>query len=1569
MEQKVVQLFNRGMNRDKSISKAETEFAFDNHNIRITARDHDTLLSVTNERGNKMVDNLEFSGTLIGWNVLNEYLILFTVDESSHIYRVKYEDDSFSSIEIFSGNLGFDAHHPIESITDYENDDILKIYWIDGVNVLRSMNFSDTYLQKHQIPGGYDFAGKNDWFDSNRGVNLAPKVTITKTYDGEVRQNGVMQYFITYYNKNGVQTAPIYSSPLVYLSPLEGSNSSDGTNTSRITIKIENLDKDFDMVRVYAIFRSSFGVTSSAFIVGDASTRSRSALVIDSGSNLEPTDISSILFLGSKNVKAGTMTSKDGTLFLGNLNSVGNDSLEAIKTEVNNVAFKGGEFVEGESWESAIVSFEYSSGDSNIPYARPSGLYPFNSQLQYTNSQISTFKGGEKYRFAVRFIKGNGERSQAFWIGDKVNPLYPRINGNGSIQRAIAVCNLPDDLITAAGDAGYVSAQLMVAKAMYSDRSVKAQGILSPTMFNLHSRFNDMPFAQASWIYRFNGSKYAHKHFDTTSRSDQVTAEIQSSWWDDSKEVPNPLYLIDDTTGDIVNQPEGYVAYDGIAMTFTVRYTAFHVYSGKINIRYYRRVNGSMEIIPNASRTVDIGGKAGEAGKLKLVADWLNAYESEGVEYEHRWSEDEILSKLEDLPAGAGPHAYYYPGPGADAIAQVNYSTSNMQRKFSNESREFYFVDSSILTLNSPEIEYEAVNLDKNSGLKLRIVGAARITGNISDYKMVAEDFEFVGTRVSDINLSTPNISDATKAITARPVYTEYDVVKEEGEDDRKSESPFGYMMYMWHKSGSIPGVTWNDKKLSVLKTKRFANLHFSYYTVYNNYLENKWDKYLLDVRQFNSLSGQVYEMNTQYGKRIYGANIDEVIIKNGTSKYPIWYTPEYGADYDSVHLESNPDNNTSDPIHVVYDSRPHAVLSLDSEILPYMFESDKYTKVLPEDGQSGPYAPWEERAVSGDKSPNGFIYRECNSTSQSEQQSLSVGSFTGFTQVSKDTVAHTITVSKKLDGVGSSSSSIHTAVRKIQNNGSFSPAYVMMYINNAPILVSFNRCEITDVDVNVSYERKDSLYTIKFNVASTGAGIKKVSYTALVQSAQAGSMTVTDEVTRPEHMSNSYKFDREIKWSAAITRITVEMSVEFYNENIDTINLVDSDAIVLHSQNTMGTSFGKTIEWFFFGDKLRYLDLPSSGDPLKFLNLYDNRYISVDSTGYTIGDRDSGVVYTTPNQDSYVLNTPFIDEHSEYAFIGELYHDYDSGDVKEDTRYGGISKSAIEGNTFIPAGEPAQIEDAYEIDTFAESVIDCSELYRILSESEGNNSVRVDINAIGSAGYPESLESVYITGLSDFSLADTLPTEDDKMTLVVKKVGNNYYTDAKDGTLTEAQKAAIADPDSGYRVLMMRMGYARRGKWRKYVNKYGEKQTSHTSRTPDFKNKRKGVSNKLDAYRLRFIGQDLLVSRNSDDWMQHSCTWKNNGYVKYYPEMVMAPLTSQILLPDWVHGRCRPTTKGHIPNRARNGLTELYIALCHKEGGNWKRVSNIVQVRGRNADKTKLWEFVPENEFVPEVY
>ena len=146
----------KGMQKDISVSKANAEFAFDAMNIRLTAREGNTLLSVTNEKGNKEVpintlgEAVTIEGIVIGKEIINNYLILFTtsIEESpeyrDRIYRLEKDLNRFTCTILFKGDLNFDLEHPIESIGIFENEDIQKVYWVDGINPVRFINITKT---------------------------------------------------------------------------------------------------------------------------------------------------------------------------------------------------------------------------------------------------------------------------------------------------------------------------------------------------------------------------------------------------------------------------------------------------------------------------------------------------------------------------------------------------------------------------------------------------------------------------------------------------------------------------------------------------------------------------------------------------------------------------------------------------------------------------------------------------------------------------------------------------------------------------------------------------------------------------------------------------------------------------------------------------------------------------------------------------------------------------------------------------------------------------------------------------------------------------------------------------------------------------------------------------------------------------------------------------------------------------------------------------------------------------------------------------------------------------------
>ena len=255
----------KGMTQDLSISKANSDYYFDAFNIRITARENNTLMSVTNEKGNVPMkdsggNDITFEGTYLGHAVINKHLVLFTTDKNNgvdRIYRFLYDDttNTFSSKKLFEGNLGFDTDHPIETLTDYENEDVQKVYWTDGKNQPRVINIME------------DTIGIDSQFDFSPSLELNENVIITKNIGEGLYTAGTIQYLFTYLNQYGVETKPFYVSPLYYITHDNRGAIADSSVSNNFTIEINNLDSQAKYVNIYSIHRSSEGTTPEAKLV------------------------------------------------------------------------------------------------------------------------------------------------------------------------------------------------------------------------------------------------------------------------------------------------------------------------------------------------------------------------------------------------------------------------------------------------------------------------------------------------------------------------------------------------------------------------------------------------------------------------------------------------------------------------------------------------------------------------------------------------------------------------------------------------------------------------------------------------------------------------------------------------------------------------------------------------------------------------------------------------------------------------------------------------------------------------------------------------------------------------------------------------------------------------------------------------------------------------------------------------------------------------------------------------------------------------------------------------------
>lgn len=254
MARKQVTYKIKGMSQDNAKSLHTSEFSFENKNIRITTRESNSLMSIQNEKGTSkytLTQNIE--GTPIGHAILNDTIILFThTVTGDYIYKITNINKITKTgtlTMLYQGNLNFSYDAPIQTLVSYENEAIQKVYWIDKNNPPRVINISETtYLNA-------------DKFNFVSSLELKENITITKQNGGGEFVAGTIQYAFTYYNKFGQESNIFYMSSLYYNSNYNRGGSPGEIVNNSFNITIENIDTNFDFLRIYSITRTSIDAT------------------------------------------------------------------------------------------------------------------------------------------------------------------------------------------------------------------------------------------------------------------------------------------------------------------------------------------------------------------------------------------------------------------------------------------------------------------------------------------------------------------------------------------------------------------------------------------------------------------------------------------------------------------------------------------------------------------------------------------------------------------------------------------------------------------------------------------------------------------------------------------------------------------------------------------------------------------------------------------------------------------------------------------------------------------------------------------------------------------------------------------------------------------------------------------------------------------------------------------------------------------------------------------------------------------------------------------------------------
>jgi hypothetical protein len=808
-----------------------------------------TLLSITNEKGNAEITiytedegTLSIEGTPIGQAVLNDNWIIFTAGAASKIYKLWFGDKDNIGIKdtlygkcLHTGALGFSVDNPIETLTYYENEDVQKVYWTDGLNQPRVINIAKSSFNDTDFDFVPTLTGKE-------------AVTITRLNTGSgIFASGVIQYVCTYYNNNGQESNAFYTSPLYYITDLHKGKSPEDTAFISFGINIDNLNKKFDYVRIYSIHRSSLNSTPECKRVIDieTNTESNSITYVDNGAVGDSIDPTILLYLGGEKITAGTISQKDGTLFLGNIEQktayLKEELKEAIKGQAENI-----------QWTTAGDSEAFTPIFANVE-----AHYPLSIQLSNTTDieSIKTFKRGEYYRLGLQFQYNTGKWSDVVFLKDSENTVAIETSlsteDNAGVKYPYAQLNLDLTQEVTMSDGskktiheflyreGIVKVRPVVVYPTIADRTVICQGLLCPTVYNVKDREDNSPFVQSSWFTRPNAPK------DIKNNDDEFTnignSEVSNGKW--------------------------------------------------VEFRHNFAVPGCC-----------------------FAATEDNS--------ERTYNNFELSYNSTLLPP----------------IFQKNTIST-----FANN----YYIDHSIVTLHSPDIEFDEslYNADL-SNVRLRIVGYVPFTSNYSDINIIADkktlkyknkDTQVPGFYKEGINNNGIS-THGWRGIAAYPMW-----IDRPNGTSSTTENLVNFAVYPWQSENTLNN---GDGSTSILTRKVMSSLRVSLNTKYFN-SDKIIDYKLSDTKVFNNSELSILKLKAPVGAEvpefIYQGNVDKVIANPfaayGVAKDRI--TQESSKIYHNSFSDKivditglgfeNPGNILNEnPVRIKYKSTPHAVLSLD---------------------------------------------------------------------------------------------------------------------------------------------------------------------------------------------------------------------------------------------------------------------------------------------------------------------------------------------------------------------------------------------------------------------------------------------------------------------------------------------------------------------------------------------------------------------------------------------------------------------------------------------------------------
>jgi hypothetical protein len=453
-------------------------------------------------------------------------IILLTTDNNGIDCIWKVNSITYDLTLLYLRNLNFSTNNPPQIINNFENELVDKIYWVDGNSQMRFLNLkhsieNDDIEELIDIPVSViDMVGEYD---------LSQPI-ISNILTGGNHTSGMIQYAYNLYRLNSSQTK---ISPLSELISLDKGSSGGGKINELVgslpIVDISNIDHDYTHIKVYAIKYTSYNEIPSISLIDDRMLPQTGDIqVFDDGNIIETISLDEFLFLGSDIIIPKHINTKFNRLFLSNYKEINfNVDLDCRAYSFNNSQIA--------KVYKDLTTVKVSVTDPYYPYAtklvdKPTGTFfnivndidydnpillkhdsinldyntykfqkngtTYGGEGKYLKYQLTKstefnennryFKDGEIYRLGIEFFNSYGQISLPLWIAD-----FKALDGNLEGQYNTLSVTLKSEfftwLNTTVFDNKYnkpVGYKILIAERTLNDRTIIANGLMSPMMIN-----------------------------------------------------------------------------------------------------------------------------------------------------------------------------------------------------------------------------------------------------------------------------------------------------------------------------------------------------------------------------------------------------------------------------------------------------------------------------------------------------------------------------------------------------------------------------------------------------------------------------------------------------------------------------------------------------------------------------------------------------------------------------------------------------------------------------------------------------------------------------------------------------------------------------------------------------------------------------------------------------------------------------------------------------------------------------------------------------------------------------